>query len=125
MKAKFLKAALGIAAVALVAFASVNVHAQNRKLDFTLVNQTGVDIAEVYVTPTNDDSWGEDVMGKDILKNKASVDITFSRKETTCNWDLKVIDVEKDSIEWTKLDLCKANEITLKYEGKHPTAIIK
>lgn len=125
MKAKFLKAALGIAAVALVALTSVNVHAQNRKLDFTLVNQTGVDIAEVYVSPSNDDSWGEDVMGKDILKNKASVDIEFSRKETTCLWDLKVIDVEKDSIEWTKLDLCKANEITLKYEGKHPTAIIK
>lgn len=126
MKTKLIKAAFAIAGLGLVVLASVNLHAaQNRKLDFTLVNQTGVDIAEVYVSPSNDDSWGEDVMGKDILKNKASVDIEFSRKETTCNWDLKVIDVEKDSIEWTKLDLCKANEITLKYEGKHPTAIIK
>lgn len=106
--------------------ASVTLHAaQNRKLDFTLVNKTGLTIDEVYVSPSDDDEWGEDVMGKDVLKDGESVDIEFSRKETTCQWDLKVVDADKDSIEWTKLDLCKANEITLKYEGKKPTAIIK
>jgi len=106
--------------------ASVTLHAtQNRKLDFTLVNKTGFTIDEVYVSPNDDDDWGEDVMGKDVLDDGESVDITFSRKETTCNWDLKVVDSDKHSIEWTKLDLCKANEITLKYDGKKPTAIIK
>ncbi len=121
-----IKAALAAAGLAVVVFATVTLHAaQNRKLDFSLVNKTGLTIDEVYVSPSDDDEWGEDVMGKDVLKNGESVDIEFSRKETTCLWDLKVVDSEEDSIEWTKLDLCKANEITLKYEGKHPTAIIK
>lgn len=126
MKIRLIKAALLTAALAVVILGSVTLNAaQNRKLDFTLVNKTGFTIAEVYVSPSKDDSWGEDVMGKDVLKNNASVDIEFSRSEKTCKWDLKVVDEDKASIEWTELDLCTANEITLKYEGKHPTAIIK
>ncbi len=114
------------AALALVAVASVTVTAaQRRNLDFTLVNKTGVDIMEVYLSPTSDNEWGEDVMGKDILANGEKVDITFSSAETECNWDLKIVDEDDDDIIWTKLNLCTANEITLLYEGKKPTAIIK
>ena len=115
-----------VAALALVAVASVTVTAaQRRNLDFTLVNKTGVDILEVYLSPTSDNEWGEDVMGKDILADREKVDITFSSAETECNWDLKVVDEDKDDIVWTKLNLCTASEITLMYEGKKPTAIIK
>lgn len=114
------------AALALVAVASVTVTAaQRRNLDFTLVNKTGLDINEVYLSPTSDSEWGEDVMGKDILKSGEKVDITFSSAETDCNWDLKIVDEDDDDIIWTKLNLCTANEITLMYEGKKPTAIIK
>lgn len=115
-----------VAALALVAVASVTVTAaQRRNLDFTLVNRTGVDIMEVYLSPTSDNEWGEDVMGKDILADREKVDITFSSAETECNWDLKIVDEDDDDIIWTKLNLCTANEITLMYEGKKPTAIIK
>jgi hypothetical protein len=115
-----------IAALALTAVASVTVNAaQRRNLDFTLVNKTGIDIHEVYLNPTKVDTWGEDVMGKDILKSGEKVEITFSSSETECNWDLKIVDEDKDDIIWTKLNLCTANEITLMYEGKKPTAIIK
>ena len=114
------------AALALVAVAAVSAAAaQRRNLDFTLVNKTGVDIMEVYLSPTSDNEWGEDVMGKDILESGQKVDITFSSAETECNWDLKVVDEDDDDIIWTKLNLCTANEITLMYEGKKPTAIIK
>lgn len=114
------------AALALVAVASVTVTAaQRRNLDFTLVNKTGLDINEVCLSPTSDSEWGEDVMGKDILKSGEKVDITFSSAETDCNWDLKIVDEDDDDIIWTKLNLCTANEITLMYEGKKPTAIIK
>ena len=114
------------AALALVAVASVTVTAaQRRNLDFMLVNKTGLDINEVYLSPTSDSEWGEDVMGKDILANGEKVDITFSSAETECNWDLKIVDEDDDDIIWTKLNLCTANEITLLYEGKKPTAIIK
>ena len=91
----------------------------------TLVNKTGLAINELYVSPSDDDEWGEDILGQDILKNGEKVEIEFARKEKTCKWDLKVIDEDDDPIVWEAIDLCKASEITLKYEGKKPTAIIK
>lgn len=124
---QYLKPAIVASCLAVVALASITLQAtpQRRNLDFTLVNKTGLTINEVYLSPTNDDEWGEDVMGKDVLKNGEKVDITFSSAETECNWDLKIVDEDDDDVEWTKLNLCTANEITLMYEGKKPTAIIK
>jgi len=95
------------------------------KLDFTLKNDTGIVIYEVYVTPNDSDDWEDDIMGKDVLADGESVDITFSRSERTCNWDLKVVDEKDNEIEWTELDLCKASHITLQYKGRRATAIIK
>jgi len=121
------KLALVASCLAVVAVASITLQAtqQRRNLDFTLVNKTGLTIMEVYLSPTNEDEWGEDVMGKDVLGNSEKVDITFSSGETECNWDLKIVDEDDDEVEWSKLNLCTANEITLMYEGKRPTAIIK
>ncbi|MBM3750125.1 MAG: argininosuccinate lyase [Acidimicrobiia bacterium] len=122
-----LKSAVIASCLAVIALASITLQAtqQRRNLDFTLVNRTGLTIMEVYLSPTSSDEWGEDVMGKDVLANREKVDIVFSSAETECNWDLKVVDEDDDSIEWTKLNLCTASEITLMYEGKKPTAIIK
>lgn len=98
---------------------------QNPKLDFKLVNKTGLTIVELYVSPAKDDEWGDDVLGLDVLKNGESADIEFSPKARICSWDLKIIDEDKDSVEWTNLNLCEANEITLMYERGKPTAVIK
>lgn len=119
-----LAVALCVAATAIL-FASAPTAEQNRKLDFTLVNKTGVVITEIYVSPSDDDEWGEDVLGKDVLKNGERIDIEFSRKESTCKWDLKMVDEDKDEGVWENLDLCTINELTIMWEGKKPTAIIK
>src|SRR5687767_10265148 len=47
-------------------------------LDFTLVNDTGLTINEFYVSPSNNDEWGEDVLGRDVLAHGERLDITFS-----------------------------------------------
>jgi len=95
------------------------------KLDFTLKNDTGLVISELYVSPSNSEDWEEDVLGKDVLKDGESLDITFSRTEKSCSWDLKIVDEEDDSVEWEKLDLCKAEHITLMYKNGKATAIVK
>ena len=99
--------------------------AQGRNLDFELLNRTGLIIAELYVSPSDDNAWGEDVLGKDILKAGESVEIAFSRRETKCTWDLKIVDEDDDDVIWTDIDLCKASHITLRYENGTPTAVIK
>jgi hypothetical protein len=121
---RLFKTAIAVALLACSAAASTTAAPiQRRNLDFTLVNKTGLTIDEVYLSPTSDDEWGEDVMGRDVLKNGERVDI--NSEETECNWDLKIVDEDEDAVEWEKLNLCTANEITLMYEGKRPTAVIK
>lgn len=123
---KRLKTAILTSALTLVAMTSITGAApQNRKLDFTLVNKSTYVIVELYVSPTDDEEWGEDVLGTDVLGDDESVDIEFARSEKTCSWDLKIVDDEEDEVTWTKLNLCTANEITLMYENGKPTAIIK
>ena len=114
-----------LVALALVAAAAAPPLSAQSKLDFTLVNKTGLSIDYVYVSPTNDDEWGEDVMGRDVLEHGESVDIVFSRSEKSCMWDLKIKDEDGDEVSWSNLDLCKASHITLNYEGGRPTATIK
>lgn len=123
---KTVKSALLACALALVAFSSVTSAApQNRKLDFTLHNKSGYVIVELYVSPSNDEEWGEDILGQDVIGDDESADITFTRGEASCNWDLKIVDDEEDEVTWTGLNLCQANEVTLRYQNGKPVAFIK
>lgn len=114
-----------IAFLLLATAASTPIVAKQSKLDFTLMNRTGVVIHELYVSPDESDDWEEDVLGPDVLAHNESVDITFSRSEKSCDWDLKVKDDKGNEIEWDSLDLCAASHITLQYQNNKPTAIIK
>jgi hypothetical protein len=95
------------------------------KQDFTLINKTGLTISELYLSPSKVDEWGEDVLGLDVLATGDKAVISFGRGRKACMWDIKIVDDEDDDVIWENIDLCKASEITLKYEGKVPTAIIK
>ncbi len=114
-----------LAVLLLATAASSPIVARQSKLDFTLLNRTGVTINELYVSPDEADDWEEDVLGRDVLKHNESIDITFSRSEKSCDWDLKVKDADGDEIEWDSLDLCAASHITLMYQNNKPTAVIK
>lgn len=121
-----IKSLVLIAGVVVAALVSAPVHAaQEKNLDFKLINSTGLGIDKVFLSPSSSEKWGEDVMGRDVLKNGESVDIKFHSSETECKWDLKVVDEEKDPIIWTGLNLCSTESIELVYKDHKPTAIIK
>jgi hypothetical protein len=87
--------------------------------DFTLHNNTGVEIHKLHISPHSSDEWGEDILGQDTLANGESVHIKFHRSETAAHWDLKVEDSEGHSIEWESLNLLEISEVTLHYaDGK-------
>ena len=96
-----------------------NSAAQGAAQDFTLVNQTGVEIDKVYISPHDADDWEEDILGQDTLPSGQSVDIKFNRTETSANWDLRVEDKGGNAIEWTNLNLLQISKLTLHYkDGK-------
>ncbi|MBD0371973.1 MAG: hypothetical protein ICV60_14120 [Pyrinomonadaceae bacterium] len=87
------------------------------KQDFTLVNLTGVEIHELYVSPHSADDWEEDVLGQDTLPSGESVEITFSPKTKAKMWDLKIVDGKGNSIEWENLNLLEISKVTLHYKN--------
>jgi len=93
--------------------------------DFTLVNDTGLTIDQLYISPTKADNWEEDILGVDVLKHGEEVHITFSRDEKTRHWDIMIVDEEGDKIYWRDIDLIQAEKITLSYEDEKPTAEIQ
>jgi hypothetical protein len=106
----FLLAAAAAIAVAAPAFAGDQ--------DFRLVNRTGYDIAEVYVSPSATNRWGKDVMGHDTLDDGESVNISFAHDAQACHWDMKVVYTDNDTAEWGDINLCKISKITIHWNRK-------
>ena len=91
-------------------------HAGNQ--DFTLVNRTGYQIDEVYVSRTNASNWGRDVMGRDALDDGNSVDISINAPERACRWDLKVKYNDGDEAVWNDLNLCNISKVSLFWDRR-------
>ena len=111
-----IKLALALAVVAMVVTASAL--ARTGKQDFILVNQTGVEINSLYVSPHDSDDWEEDILGKDTLANGDQVKITFEDREKHVHWDLKVTDKDGNSLEWEDLNLVEISKLTLHWDAK-------
>lgn len=98
--------------------------ATQNKQDFTLHNETGQEILEVYVSPTGVDNWEEDILGQDTLASGDSVAITFSRRHED-RWDIKVVFRSGKNSVWTKLNLSQITDVTISFKNGKPWATWK
>jgi hypothetical protein len=114
-----------LSAVTVVLLMFISRYAFAGDQDFTLVNQTGVEIHNLHVSPSEKDSWGPDILGKDTLGDGESVDIKFHPDADAENWDLRVADQHGNSIEWRNLNLLKISKITLHYADGKATAEVE
>jgi len=60
----------------------------------TIVNETGYTIEYLYVSSNNSDQWEEDLLGRKVLENGKSFQITLAE---TGGYDFKGVDQDKDS----------------------------
>ena len=90
--------------------------------DVKIINNTGVEINEIYISAANKSDWEEDVLKEDTLATGGDVKITFSEAEKAQYWDLMVTDSEGTAIIWEKIDLFSISEITLNYDESTETA---
>ena len=116
-----MKTSLFAAFAAILAFATP-AGAQDAKQDFKLVNKTGYELKALYVAPSKSDDWADDILGQDTLSDGQAVNVHFSPKANTCQWDLKVVYSDDDSSAvWQKVDLCTVEKITIHYDRKSDT----
>ncbi len=80
--------------------------------DFRLVNQTGVEIYNLYISEANNENWEEDVLGENVLPSGGSLFIQFSGR-SACMWDMQVTDDEGGSVTWQAIDLCESSVVVL------------
>jgi len=80
--------------------------------DYGVINKTGMILTHLYLSPTSEDSWGEDILEQDVLANGEECGIEFDKDDEECIWDIKVVDSKER--QWTvmKVDLCKYTKIT-------------
>lgn len=100
-----------------VAALTGSVQAEEAKQDFRLVNRTGYEIKEVYVSPSKSTDWEEDILGDGVLGDKEGRDIHFHRSVKSCHWDLKVVyTIDSSNAVWNDIDLCSVEKITIHYD---------
>jgi len=86
--------------------------------NFSLVNNTGYTIKEVYVSPVSTNDWEEDVLGQDTLDDGQSVVIRFPHHAGGCFWDLQVVYDDDTKAHWDNFNLCTISEISISYNEK-------
>lgn len=104
-------------AVTVLALTAQQTHAADRR-DFTLINRSpSVVIMYVYVGPSDDPDWGEDVLGDQVLAPGESVDIVFSRFDGNsgkCLYDVKVVGANGEEGYVWSVNLCTTTTVTFR-----------
>jgi hypothetical protein len=91
--------------------------AEEAKQDFKLVNKTGYEIKEVYVSFSKSSDWQEDILSDGVLDDSSSREIKFHRSAKSCHWDMKVVyTVDSSNVVWNDIDLCLVEKITIRYD---------
>ena len=112
---KTMMAAVVAAGVALLS--PVAADAAGRQ-NFTLVNNTGYTIKEVYVSPVSTNDWEEDVLGEDTLDDGQQILIRFQHHAGGCYWDLKVVYDDDTDAHWENFNLCTISQISISYNRR-------
>ncbi|PKL76625.1 MAG: hypothetical protein CVV27_09330 [Candidatus Melainabacteria bacterium HGW-Melainabacteria-1] len=95
---------------------------QNAALDFELVNNTGYDIAHLYISATGENSWNENILS-DTLAAGESVSISFDPSESAelwdmrADWDMGDEEAAQEYVYWMKLNLTSITKMTLHYDA--------
>lgn len=84
--------------------------------DFSIVNNTGQAVMTLNVSASNEQEWGPDILGRDVLPNGETAQIQFARGEAQCNWDLRVTYQDGDTGDWRGVNLCETATVTLTAE---------
>lgn len=80
--------------------------------NFTFVNQAGVTVTTLQVSPTGESHWGDDILGRDVLANGESTQIVFERGDDRCFWDLRATGEGGGEMVMMNQNLCELTTIT-------------
>lgn len=95
-----------------LALFSQSANAQNQ--NFSITNNTGMILIDVFISPSASDNWGSDVIPKDMILDGETFDFTFTGVDPDhCSWD--ILFTADDGVKYYMrgVDLCSITSITL------------
>lgn len=81
-------------------------------LVFTLVNDSSLSITEMYVSPVDQDQWGENILNVAAVDPGVSGDVTIEGGTEVCDYDLRFVTAEGAEAEETQ-NLCEIATFTV------------
>jgi hypothetical protein len=103
-----------LAVVAFIAVAALPAkHAVADERDFQFINNSNVTIIELYVSPSGESDWGDDILGSGTLEPGGSGTVHFNRFSAgNCLYDIRVVAEDGSSSELYQVDLCSTDTVT-------------
>jgi hypothetical protein len=81
--------------------------------EFTVVNNTSFTIASLYVGSSDSNTWGDDLLGDQIMNPSQTATVSlYSYDGTTCLYDVAIVGTEGQKGTMYRFDLCKLNTLT-------------
>ena len=94
--------------------------------DFELVNNLGGTLAEIYISESDLDDWGENILNENTLENEKKLDVKFTGAEAkSTTFDIAVITQAGTEYQFKSIDLKTSNIITLTTQDGTPVASIQ
>lgn len=97
---------------AAVLSAALTAPAVAEDLVFDLINSSSANLQELYVSPVGTDSWGEDILGTELLAAGEVGAVTIADGEETCAYDMRFVMDSGATLEGSA-DLCEMASFTL------------
>jgi len=85
-----------------------------RPANVTFTNQSGQTVWTLNVSPSNNNTWEEDILGEDTLANGASVTVSFEVAADQCLWDIRFTYENDERREVRGVNLCERSQVTLR-----------
>ena len=109
MRSPFLRRGLVALALLLGGLAAAPVRAQNNDPGFNVVNRAGRTIEQLYVSSARENSWGQDLLGQNVLENGRSFPVRLPAGQ--CMNDIRVVYQGGQSEERRAVDTCPISEV--------------
>lgn len=100
-------------AASVIAAACLAAPAFAEDITYTLHNQTSYVVMEFYTSPANDNDWGYDILGADVLLAGESADVLIADGSDQCVYDLRFVFDDGEVLEDYGVDICELAEYTL------------
>lgn len=81
-------------------------------LQFELINESSITLANLYVSPVSVDDWGSDLMAGQVLVPGSSGLITVPGGLSVCQYDMRFVADNGSEVE-SAADLCAMTSFTL------------